>query len=365
MHISDLQSKKIEFDKIFLDPNNPRFWTDGDFKSIPDKKISDASVQNIVFSNMKSHNIEELKFSILRNGFLPLDRIVVRPIGDEKYVVVEGNRRFAALKLLKRQIEFEEIKEQGIDDQYLKNILESIEKLDVLVYEGDENSQDVTWMLQGIRHIGGIKRWEPAQSAKLLAEQIEHNGVSFSQAGQSFGISAREVGKRYRAFKALEQMKSDDEYASIAENNYYSLFEQAISKKDVKNWLEWDDENYKFQNKSNLKDFYGWITPNGSLKGKINLDGRKINDPKQISKLADLIRNNQVGLLSEDLHIDDAYSMRDSPSYNWNATFDNIIKTLGQIPTDAYEEQGFVEKADEVKNKVKRIIKMARSAQDD
>ena len=361
MHISDLKPQSIEFDKIFLDPNNPRFWTDGDFKSVPDKKISDPSVQNKAISDIKSHNIDELKFSILRNGFLPLDRIVVRPIPDNNYVVVEGNRRFAALRLLKKQIEFDEIKEEGINKQYLDNLLRSIERLDVLVYEGGESSQDITWLLQGVRHIGGIKRWEPAQSAKLLAEQIEKNGASFNHAGQSFGISAREVGKRYRAFKALEQMKTDDEFSMMAENNYYSLFEQAIGKKDVKDWLSWNDHEYLFENIANLKDFYSWITPNDSLKGKINIDGRKINDPKQISKLAELIRKNQIGLLSEDLHIDDAYSMQDSPAYNWKSTLDNILKVLGQIPTDAYDEDGFVDKISELEQKLVTIKKRAQT----
>ena len=55
---------------------------------------------------IRGHGVTELQYSILRNGFLPLDRIVVRPISGSngKYVVVEGTRRLAALRFLRQQI---------------------------------------------------------------------------------------------------------------------------------------------------------------------------------------------------------------------------------------------------------------------
>jgi len=360
MHKSDLQQIEVKFENLFLDPNNPRFWTEKSFTRVPDKKISDETVQASALKNMQTHEIEELKYSILRNGFLPLDRIVVRKFDENKYVVIEGNRRLTALKVLKREIEFEEIQEEGISKEYLENFLKSIDKIDVLIYKGNEDSQEITWMLQGIRHIGGIKKWEPAQSAKLLADKIEKNKETFTEAGQTFGISAKDVGKRYRAFKALEQMQQDDEYGKLAQNNYYSLFEEAITRRDVKGWLEWDEQEYQFKNQQNVKDFYNWICPNKDIKIK-SIDGRKINDPKQMRLLADLIRANQVNLLSGDYHIEDAVKYLESPAFDFNKTFDRVLDIINQIPNSALDEEGFTAKAERVKSKIELLITRSKT----
>lgn len=360
MHKSDLQKIDVSFNKLYLDPNNPRFWTEKSFTRIPDKKISDDLVQATALKNMLAHDIGELKYSILRNGFLPLDRIVVREFDDGKYVVVEGNRRLAALKVLKREIEYEEIEEEGISKEYLCNFLKTIENIEVLMYKGSRDSQDITWMLQGIRHIGGIKRWEPAQSAKLLADKIEKNQESFTAAGQTFGISAKDVGKRYRAFKALKQMQDDDEYGHLAQNNYYSLFEEAIARRDVKNWLEWDESDYSFKNTQNLKDFYNWICPNKDIKIK-NDDGRKINDPKQVRLLAELVNAGQVNLLSEEYHIEDAVKYLESPAFDFRKAFDRVIGIINQIPNSAFDEDGFAEKAEELRKKIELLIVRANT----
>ncbi|MDX9892607.1 MAG: ParB/Srx family N-terminal domain-containing protein [Bacteroidales bacterium] len=360
MHKSELEVKVIDFGKLYLDPNNPRFWTEKSFTRVPDKKISDDTVQATALKNMLSHDISELKYSILRNGFLPLDRIVVREFDNDKYVVIEGNRRLTALKVLKTEIEYEEINEEGITPKYLENFLKTIETIEVLVYTGSKDSQDITWMLQGIRHIGGIKKWEPAQSAKVLADKIEKNHETFTQAGQTFGISAKDVGKRYRAYKALEQMQNDDEYGKQAQNNYYSLFEEAIARRDVKNWLGWDENEYLFKNSQNIKDFYNWICPNKDIKIKSS-DGRKINEPKQIRLLSELIKADQVGLLSEEYHIEDAVKYLESPAFDYIKTFDRVLGIINQIPNSAFDESGFISKAEELKTKVELLITRAKA----
>ena len=59
------------------------------------------------FQKMKASkfNVAELRHTIKELGFLPMDRLVVRAwnVGAadvRKYVVIEGNRRVAALKWL-------------------------------------------------------------------------------------------------------------------------------------------------------------------------------------------------------------------------------------------------------------------------
>ena len=126
----------------------------------------DGTHQERAFESIRKHGLVELKNSILRNGFLPLDRIVVRELDGirGKYVVIEGNRRLAALKWLRSDIDEGLVAEEGIDpdSDYLEKLAESTKEIEVLVYLGDDKN-DIAWILQGIRHIGGIRDWEPAQ----------------------------------------------------------------------------------------------------------------------------------------------------------------------------------------------------------
>ena len=123
MYNDELESRPLSLDKLFLDPNNPRFSSERD-KPTPEMKIPDLKIQEKTQKRIEEFGVKEVRDSILRNGFLPMDRIVVRPINGhgEKYVVVEGNRRLAALKSLHRLIEDEEINEEGIDEKYLEKL---------------------------------------------------------------------------------------------------------------------------------------------------------------------------------------------------------------------------------------------------
>ena len=90
----------LELENIFLDPNNPRFisknWND-----ISDEHISDDAVQKMTRLKLEQEfSIDKLVDNIKINGFLTIDRIIVKSISDNKYVVLEGNRRICAAKTI-------------------------------------------------------------------------------------------------------------------------------------------------------------------------------------------------------------------------------------------------------------------------
>lgn len=96
----ELEDIVLELEKIFLDPNNPRFisknWND-----ISDEHISDDSVQKMTRLKLEQEfSIDKLVDNIKINGFLTIDRIIVKKISDNQYVVLEGNRRICAAKAL-------------------------------------------------------------------------------------------------------------------------------------------------------------------------------------------------------------------------------------------------------------------------
>ncbi|MBW4565161.1 MAG: hypothetical protein KME32_29505 [Mojavia pulchra JT2-VF2] len=188
MYNDELEARNLSLEQLFLDPNNPRFSSERD-KPTSENKIPDQKIQERTLKKMiESFGVKEVRDSILRNGFLPMDRIVVRPINGhgDKYVVVEGNRRLSALKDLHRLIEDGEISEEGIDEEYLNRLQSSTQEVEVLLYKG--NSNDISWRLQGIRHISGIKEWSPAQQAILVARLVDE-GKSFTEVSKKIARS--------------------------------------------------------------------------------------------------------------------------------------------------------------------------------
>lgn len=194
------------------------------------------------------------------------------------------------------------------------------------------------------RHISGIWDWGPAQQARLVVNQIDNGGLSLTLAGQKFGVSAKKAGRLYRVFKALEQMKSDEEFKGKADNKYFTLFEQAISNTKVKEWLGWDSNEYCFKNTESLHLFYSFIIEDEDApEDKVNK--RKIHDPKQIKKLGAIIAKNH-DLLDEindwNLTIDQAYEKAINEhgydKIDWKQTINDARSKINQIPIEVITE---------------------------
>ena len=357
MYADQLKEATLRFKQIFLDPNNPRFWTEKNTRNVPDSKIPKLNIQIKALDKIRSFGIDELRDSILRNGFLPLDRIVVRPVNDnkKKFVIVEGNRRFAALTVLRREIEESTVNEEGINDDYLEKLLRDTNHLDVLIYGGAE-VHDISWLLQGIRHISGILKWAPAQRARLVAEQIDDNDLGFKAAGQTFGLSAQAVGRLYRAFKALEQMRDDEEYSSKAKNDYFTLFEETIRNKDVREWLGWNNDSWRFEKDASLKQFYSWISEDEE-----HNNDRRIHDPRQIKVLGYLISDGQRTLLSQidqyDITIEEAQSkvMGQQAASDWREKIEQARKLIADLPQEPMfkETEDFLQALNKIDEQVR------------
>jgi hypothetical protein len=351
--MDQLEVESLPVGQIFLDPNNPRFWTEQNVKEVPDRRVPDDRVQSDTRARIDKHGIEDLYNSILRNGFLLLDRIVVRPIEGhpDRYVLVEGNRRFRALTKLRDDIQSGTVAEEGVDEDYLERLLTSTNSLEVLVFRG-AGTHDISWMLQGIRHISGIRPWEPAQRARLVAEQVDQEGHGFRSVGQQFGLSPQAVGRLYRTYKALQQMRADDEFSAKARNDYFSLFEEAYRNSTLREWLGWNEEERRFMNTDRLKRFYAWISPDDEHPDK----RRRLHDPKQIKELAYLIENEHSTLLGEferhDLSIGEAYGRASTGSKpkDWRKSLEAARAIVADLPQSAFfdETADFIAELDQL-----------------
>lgn len=367
MYMDQLSPKKLKFDNIMLDPNNPRFWTQSNRPTVQDKNIVDEKKQIRARQEIDQHGISDLYNSILRNGFLLLDRIVVRPIvgAPGKFVVVEGNRRFRSLGKLRSDIQNDDVVAEDLDLSVLDKLLQATNEIEVLVYSGSDG-QDISWMFQGIRHISGIRQWDPAQRAKLVAEQVDQEHKKLGVVGQQFGLSAQATGRLYRTYRALSQMREDEEFGSKARNDYFSLFEEALRNSAMKEWLEWDENLKRFDNIDNLRRFYSWISPD---EDKENI--RRLHDPKQVKSLAYLIENHHSDLLDDfETHLISAEEARikataeDPKPKDWRKIVSVAISILADLPQSALTDDAeeFITQLDTMVKIIEQRRKMAHIA---
>lgn len=149
----------LEISNLRLDPDNPRFVTDRD---------TTALETFLPWFNADSDLIA-VASSIAVNGYHAAEPLLVAPRddGDPRLVVVEGNRRFAAVLLLlepgllPRSSELREL--SAVADK------DDLQRLPCLQYS--DRDEILTYL--GNRHVVGVKEWKPLSKATYVRQLQE------------------------------------------------------------------------------------------------------------------------------------------------------------------------------------------------
>lgn len=353
----NLEPKEVEIKNLLLDPNNPRFFDIEDWQKVQSSLYHLDKVQNKAYRIIESTQvgrINDLKKSIESNGYIPTEMIVVKPYDHEdgKYVIIEGNRRVTAIK---------SIIENNIDPE--DQLANSLKKLEVLVYKGtgDEEEDELNEMiLQGIRHIGGPKEWGAYQKANLVAKLKEEKDLLWTEIGDRIGLGSIKTARLFRAYKALNQMKNDEEFGDFADLKLFSLFDEALIP-PLKEWLGWSDDNYQFNNENNRKAFYRLIVGDPVD----NLDP-VITNPQKMRNFRKLINTGKKIILSRflsgEINIDQAIRAAepDPVQVTIREAAENFISELNDLPAQKLKdlEDDEVELLKKVVNEVNDLLSM-------
>ncbi len=176
---------------------------------------------------------------------------MLRPL-NSVYLVVEGNRRVAALKVLQGEHGKGRI---TIPESILSGILE----FEALVYKGDRS--DIAWIVQGFRHAPeAIKEWEDFSKAKFFSE-LERQGKKASDIAKTFIVRPKKVSELIRSYYGFQQAKDDEDYGDLLDPlKHFSFLTLIIfARKELIEWLGWDDTERNFGNAENLNKFLSWI----------------------------------------------------------------------------------------------------------
>ena len=363
----ELEDIALQLENIFLDPNNPRFisknWND-----ISDEHISDDAVQKMTRLKLEQEfSIDKLVDNIKINGFLTIDRIIVKKISDNQYVVLEGNRRICAAK--------------AIMESYLKNsesvtedVIESLKEIKCLIYTGSEKQP--AWVFQGLRHIIGIQEWPAYNKARLLVQLMEDENLSLTEVGKKFGLTAYGAGQWVRGYSAFIQATEESDYTQEIDERAYTYLQEIFSRSNpvFKDWLKWNDSEYKFEDNLKFNEFLSWLYPRDEenvldgIEVKGNWENRKIKRSSDLRIVSFLLREapNEFEMFRSDGDLEKAQNAANMKKYLESQ--DPAIETVEKIKscTKALEDIPFKlisKKKDELtemltnlKNKISEIL---------
>ena len=181
---------------------------DGDNPRLPER-LHPASPSDLVKFLYEEGVLEELALSYLDNGFFQHEPLIVIPAGEgEKFTVVEGNRRLAALKILHGGPEAGDIRFFDMDPTPAQ--LEELAEVPCF----SVSDRDEIHAYIGFRHIGGLKTWPPEAKARYLvveARKLVEDGVEdpFRELARRVGSNAQGVRNPYVAIRILHHARAE------------------------------------------------------------------------------------------------------------------------------------------------------------
>ena len=153
-------SKNIDIEQLIYDPQNPRLPS----------RMKDMDEEATLDYMLRNGNITELMESIAELGYSSAEPLlVVKADTKRKYLVVEGNRRLTALKLLNNPL-LAKVRKQVVSD-IADNAKQRPSEIPCILY--DTREEILNYL--GYRHITGIKEWGSLEKAKYLKELFDAN----------------------------------------------------------------------------------------------------------------------------------------------------------------------------------------------
>lgn len=211
-------------EKLLLDPHNPRLPLG----------ITDLSQEDLLRVFERSYNLDPLALSIADNGYFPEEPMFVISGPNDNYIVIEGNRRLAAIIFLTDPKVRNESERTKRWEQLVKRMKYSLKTIPCIKYEKREDLDAIL----AFRHISGIMSWDPLPKAKFVNYLVEGENfdISFRRLADITGSSGGPVRDYYVSFRAYLQIKEYEEDLTKLENNY-GVFYSALKNKDIKEFI--------------------------------------------------------------------------------------------------------------------------------
>ena len=170
----------VEAARLSFDPSNPRFT--------PDKRPGANSDGAVIAHMVKSADVAELVDSISASGYIDIEPLIVIGEGDA-LVVLEGNRRLAALRIINDR-ELARAARIAVPDISAAH-LASTQRVSVYRVGAREDARD----LIGFKHINGPQPWDALAKARFAAQWLDAENARRSE-GADDALTLADITQR-------------------------------------------------------------------------------------------------------------------------------------------------------------------------
>ncbi|MEP3422933.1 MAG: ParB/Srx family N-terminal domain-containing protein [Erythrobacter sp.] len=336
-----MPSQPIAPEHLELDTENPRFG------------LSEKATQHDALKFLfETSDIKELWLSINANGFLDFEPLVAWQPDKavERYVVVEGNRRLAAVKTLLDPSLITEFSKTAVPE-VSERAAPTLETLPVSVIQNKDDADEYI----GFRHVNGARTWDPIPKAKfslkLLSKLRQKPNLSDQERiailSQQIGDQPTQLIRNMFAFMILQQADEKglipDDLLERKRNDFSHLY-SILSNPDTREYIGLGAAALKAsQIKENpipethlkkLGNLMNWLfgSPDGEEKSLISRQGQDrpalqkvIAHPEALSSLEhtrDFQHARQLSGVDSDEWMDKVYKIDVNVQSVWSETAD-------------------------------------------
>jgi len=186
------QIDRVNIEDLHLDWKNPRLAEFG-----ISARTSEPEILNVLWENMA---VEEIVLSMVAHGFFDTEPLIATK-EDGKVIVLEGNRRLAAAKII-RDISIVHGKlKPDVLERINTELKEGLKELPVIQVEDREQA----WRFIGFKHINGPAKWNSFAKAQHIAQVHKDYKIALTEIAFQVGDTHNTVLKLFQGMMVIEQ----------------------------------------------------------------------------------------------------------------------------------------------------------------
>ena len=196
---ADNRRDQLPLSQLILDRENPRFGNLGGGSS---------SQADILDHIVEKFGVDDVLSSLAVNGYFDAEPLVCRkPVANNYYTVVEGNRRLAACLILagderaSRQVK----RKEQYQKIWLKHGKKQIDPVPIIIFDSEVQEQEILSYL-GVRHIASAQPWDSYAKASWVAKVVEQSGLSLEDVALMIGDQHKTISRMLEGFYFIQQL---------------------------------------------------------------------------------------------------------------------------------------------------------------
>ena len=183
------ETKMMKVPDLVFDRKNPR---------LPEFDLPEnATESDLIKLLWRAVDVKELIMSIAASGFFGHEPLIVAN-ENGKNVVIEGNRRLAAVKLLLDPALAEKLRIKL--PVIMEDAREALKELPTV-----SGTREEFWCYLGFKHVNGPAKWSSYAKSQYIAEVHRNYRVSLEDIARQIGDTHRTVQRLFRGLMVIEE----------------------------------------------------------------------------------------------------------------------------------------------------------------